>query len=62
MQHPKAADTVDGVEQWWLNGREIHLAVERALEMLVEQSVLRRSIEPQGPVVYSAGRRRPPRR
>jgi hypothetical protein len=29
-RHPQATDTAEGVEQWWLDGREARAIVDRA--------------------------------
>jgi len=61
VKHPQANDSVEGAEQWWLDGREARPTVERALELLVQRGVLQRSVNTDSTVVYSARRTRPPR-
>jgi Fe2+ or Zn2+ uptake regulation protein len=55
VNHPQAADSVDGVTRWWLarNGSAPARAeVERALATLVERGLLRRVELPDGTVLY----------
>jgi Fe2+ or Zn2+ uptake regulation protein len=55
VNHPQAADSVDGVTRWWLaqNGTAPPQAeVERALATLVERGLLRRVELPDGTVLY----------
>jgi len=55
VNHPQAADSVDGVSRWWLarNGAAPPQAdVERALATLVERGLLRRVELPDGTVLY----------
>ncbi len=58
--HPRAADTAEGVRAWWVGG-ERHGAsladVQKALDSLVESGRLCRSILPDGVAIYG----RPPR-
>jgi hypothetical protein len=57
--HPDAADTVDGVLQWWLPspsasvGREI---VEQALGVLVAAGRIARRVHADGTVIYGRHR------
>lgn len=61
--HPNAADTVEGVQRWWLAdaacSRE---AVELALCELVERGVLAERSLPDGSVIYfcACGNLQPP--
>lgn len=59
--HPDAKDTVDGVEKWWLNGREIRIdarTVQGSLDQLVNSGWLV-SYQRQGTgVVYGLNRTR----
>jgi Fe2+ or Zn2+ uptake regulation protein len=55
VNHPQAADSVDGVTRWWLarNGSApVRAEVERALATLVERGLLRRVELPDGTVLY----------
>ena len=53
--HPTAADTVDGIARWWLDGAEEPAlkVVEAALEMLVHRGLLVRNPLPDGNFVYT---------
>lgn len=59
--HPRAADTLDGVVHWWLlhqrylRGLE---SVERALDELVARGLVERRTNLDGSVVYAAAPRR----
>jgi DNA-binding PadR family transcriptional regulator len=59
--HPDAKDTVDGVEKWWLNGREITIdprTVQGSLDQLVKSGWLV-SYQRQGTgIVYGLNRTR----
>jgi hypothetical protein len=51
--HPAAADTIEGVMQWWLPTGDASLdAVETALNRLVKQHILERVENKHGPVIY----------
>lgn len=61
-EHPGAADTSDGIVQWWLPketavGRK---EVEAALDLLVRDGALARHALPDGRVLYAATGARPP--
>lgn len=58
--HPDAADSVDGIQRWWLLPllREEPLPlVQIALERLVVEGVVRRVVLEDGRVVYANLRR-----
>lgn len=58
-QHPAAADSEQGVAQWWLPAMGIDVPVEqvhRALEILWQRGVLERTALPDGGAVYRAAR------
>jgi len=59
VDHPDAADTVDGIRQWWLlEGEERSSAEVRAvLERLVERHLITRVDRPGMSTVYSGPRR-----
>ena len=63
--HPDAADTVDGIRQWWLvAGAERSTAdVQAALDLLVERGLVARVEQPGVAPVYrrAPGSRRRPR-
>ena len=55
-QHPNAADTLEGVQSWWLRdvrGQADRRAVQQAIDRLVEDGVLSRSTAPGGRIVYA---------
>lgn len=58
--HPEAADSIEGIRQWWLTGDAAHEAPERireALGRLEAAGVVTRRELPGGQVVYAAARR-----
>jgi hypothetical protein len=55
-QHPRAADSFDGIWQWWIPRQryeDSRAAVEQALAELERRGVLKRSTLLDGTVVYS---------
>ena len=62
--HPDAADSAEGITQWWvLHERFLRglRAVGRALDQLVDRGEMERVTGPDGRPIYRAGpRRRPP--
>ena len=55
-QHPNAADSLEGIQRWWLARHryaEDALKVERALEWLIAKGIVARRILPDGKAVYS---------
>ena len=60
--HPQAADTVDGIVEWWLPRRYHAEAVERvqeALDELVAGGWMEKIALVDGRVLYAADRARP---
>lgn len=54
-QHPDAADSLEGIRQWWLPRLRLQEAtaeIEAALEDLVRHGVVVRLAMPDGTVVY----------
>jgi hypothetical protein len=57
--HPDAADTVEGVQQWWLSAASVSVSretVERALEALVAKGEIVRRTHADGTVIYARQR------
>jgi len=57
-RHPDAADTLDGVVQWWLPRQryvEARELIEDALESMVKDGVVLKVFLPGGTVVYRFG-------
>ncbi|AKC86775.1 hypothetical protein [Pseudoxanthomonas suwonensis] len=60
-RHPAAADSEQGVAQWWLPAQGLDPPIEhvhRALEILWQRGVIERTAMPDGGTVYRAARRR----
>ena len=60
-EHPQAADTREGIRQWWLQregGGRSAADVQAALDRLVEQKVIARIDRPGMPAVYRSTHRR----
>ena len=58
-EHPDAADSVTGIEQWWLAGAGVRVEagdLEAALDRLVAHGRVRRATLPDGTEVYSRER------
>jgi hypothetical protein len=54
--HSDAADTAEGISQWWVarqRYQDSKAAVERALAELVQQNLVKRSTLADGTVIYS---------
>lgn len=54
--HPQAADTLDGIVEWWLPLQRYETArlhIERTLEKLVIDGTLRRDLLRDGAVLYA---------
>jgi len=59
--HPNAADTIEGILQWWLPGKRIEastLIVQQALNYLASKSAVKASVNLSGNKVYSSNRER----
>jgi hypothetical protein len=58
-QHPDAADTLDGIVNWWLPRQRYETErrrIEKALDHLVERGQLRCDRLPGGAVLYALNR------
>lgn len=55
LEHPAAADTLDGIARWWLPQQEPEHPedLSRALENLAIRGVLHRHILPGGSILYT---------
>jgi len=56
-RHPHAADTEQGIAQWWLPDMGVDVPVidvHRALDVLVRQGRVLPSVLPDGSVIYRA--------
>ena len=54
-EHPQAADTVEGVHQWWLSEYDIRASRDKvllALEDLVREGIIEKSGLHDGTVIY----------
>jgi len=59
-EHPGAADTVDGITQWWLariRVEEAAIRVQQALDSLVCEGVVVEKMLPDGSVLYGSALR-----
>ena len=58
--HPGAADTVVGIQRWWLAPAvdEPMLLIELALDRLIEEGVMRRMQMQDDTVIYSSAAQR----
>ncbi len=57
--HPHAADTVEGIAQWWLLGLGIGASpsvIQQALDYLVLRSIVRCNVNYGGNKVYSSSK------
>lgn len=57
--HPHAADTVEGITQWWLPGQGIEmssLVVQQALDYLGMKSIVKCNANLSGNKVYSSNK------
>ena len=53
--HPEAADSLDGIRQWWLPRIRLHEAnaqIEEAVQELLDRGVIVRQVIPDGTVLY----------
>jgi hypothetical protein len=56
LRHPAAADTLDGIVDWWLPQQRYetaHCSIERSLRELVLDGALRSEALPDGSVLYA---------
>lgn len=54
-EHPNAADSLEGIRQWWLlrlRVQEATAQIEEALEELLDRGVVVRQVMPDGSVLY----------
>lgn len=59
--HPNAADTIEGIAQWWLPGKRMEVSItiiQRALNQLVSSSVVEFSTNISGHKVYSSKKKK----
>ncbi len=55
--HDNAADTLDGITDWWITRQRIHeqrRRVEQALAHLCSEGLLAKKVLPDGSVLYRA--------
>jgi hypothetical protein len=55
QDHPEAADSLDGIRQWWLPRlrlQEASAQIEEALQELLDRGVIGRQVMPDGTVLY----------
>jgi hypothetical protein len=60
LDHPNAADTLEGIAQWWLSGHtdQVWLTkVQRAIDQLVTGGEMARRTLRDGTVIYERSRR-----
>lgn len=58
-RHPEAADSVQGIEQWWLLSMGVDVSenvVKLALEELEQRAFVRRTTLPDGQVIWRLAR------
>ena len=63
LDHPNAADTLQGVAQWWLSGdadEEWLSKVQRAIEQLVKRGEMVRQTLRDGTVIYERNKQGDP--
>jgi hypothetical protein len=61
--HPKASDSLEGVQRWWLGEGEVEApstTVQQALDELVRNGALVKRMLPDGAVVYAGIGPEPP--
>jgi hypothetical protein len=58
QNHPNAADTIEGIEKWWLSSEtEVStLILQQALNYLCMKSILKSNDNLNGNIVYSSNR------
>ena len=57
QEHPYAADTVEGVTQWWLFSHDVevsHTLVKKALDLLISTSIVSMKKTRSGDAIYSS--------
>ena len=56
-QHPHAADSLEGIRDWWVHGESLvaTTTIERALDVLVNQGLMQRNQAADGISVYCGG-------
>ena len=55
--HPNAADSLDGIMQWWLPQQESTADendLQQVLDYLVAKKAISRSVLPDGNIIYSS--------
>lgn len=60
QRHPNAADSMQGIQRWWLTGPQSEcpaLMVQQALDRLIGEGVVERRRLPDGQALYAATRR-----
>jgi hypothetical protein len=60
LDHPDAADSIDGIHRWWLAPAlrdEPPRRVEAAVAQLVRERVLHQVVQEDGRVIYSSGQK-----
>lgn len=58
-QHPAAADSEEGIAQWWLPAMGVDVPVQtvcKALELLVERGVVSRTLLPDRAIYRAAAK------
>jgi hypothetical protein len=56
VDHPRAKDTIEGIEKWWLSksiGQEGKRKIEESLDLLVSKGWLIGRCSPQSKRIYS---------
>jgi hypothetical protein len=64
-EHPDAADSFEGIRQWWLprvRFQEATAQIEAALEELLEHGIVVRQVMPDGTILYRRAESTLPRR
>jgi hypothetical protein len=57
--HPKAADTLEGITEWWLSEEGVNRdpkIVQQALDQLVSEQAVIRTESPDGQILYARWR------
>ena len=63
QNHPNAADTAEGIAEWWLteqDANESEVFVEQALNHLVKQGLLKRHVLVEETILYELAPPTPP--